>query len=282
MSVPVFGEESDRLNQESGISYTVTDIYTKTPRHTHNFYEFFLVAEGSAYHFVNNSVQTIYKGDFFFIRPWDVHCYYFYHSENFCIHNVGFSRQMFYNISLFLHQDKKLRQLTDSQFPPYFHLNEKQFTRVFQYMEEIGELESKGQPKHTRYHAQCIAALFLEDYFFTYEEAYGESQMPPWLSRLLEEMGKVENLKEGYEKMCRLAPCSPNHLCRTLKAVCGETPTQYINRQRLKYAVYLLTQTNAEIVEICESCGFSNLSHFYHLFRREFGASLARFRKSIL
>lgn len=280
MSVPVFGEESNRLDQESGISYNVTNIYTGTPRHTHNFYEFFIVADGSAYHYVNDSVQTIRKGDFFFVRPKDVHCYYFYHSENFCIHNLGFSQRIFHNISLFLNQDKKLNQLTEAPFPPWVHLEEERFSKVMQYMTEVGALERQGHPAHTRYHAQCVAALFLEDYFFTYEEAYPDSRMPFWLSQLLIEMAKVENFQAGYEKMCSLAPCSPNHLCRMLKQTCGQTPTQYINHQRLKYAVYLLTQTEEEILDICEACGFSNVSHFYHLFQKEFGKSPIKFRKT--
>ena len=60
-----------------------------------------------------------------------------------------------------------------------------------------------------------------------------------------------------------------------------KTPTQYINQERLKYAVYLLAQTDREILDICECCGFSNVSHFYHLFREQFGVSPAKFRKTV-
>lgn len=78
-----------------------------------------------------------------------------------------------------------------------------------------------------------------------------------------------------------LAPCSPSHLCRLMKQISGKTPTQYINQERLKYAVYLLAQTDREILDICECCGFSNVSHFYHLFREQFGVSPAKFRKTV-
>ena len=60
-----------------------------------------------------------------------------------------------------------------------------------------------------------------------------------------------------------------------------ENATQYINQERLKYAVYLLAQTDREILDICECCGFSNVSHFYHLFREQFGVSPAKFRKTV-
>lgn len=220
MEIPVFGKEQYPLNRESGLSYTISDIYKHVPIHTHNHYELFIISEGTAYHMINDSVQTVRKGDLFFIRPNDMHSYNFYHSENFCVRNLGFSTQVLRNVSLFLEQEEKMDKLINSE-------------------------------------------------------------MPSWLSELLLNMSKIENLQEGYERMCELAPCSPSHLCRLMKQISGKTPTQYINQERLKYAVYLLAQTDREILDICECCGFSNVSHFYHLFREQFGVSPAKFRKTV-
>ena len=220
MAIPVFGKEQYPLNRESGLSYTISDIYKHVPLHTHNHYELFIISEGTAYHLINDSVQTVKKGDLFFIRPNDMHSYSFFHSENFCVRNLGFSTQVLRNVSLFLEQEEKMDKLINSE-------------------------------------------------------------MPSWLSELLLNMSKIENLQEGYERMCELAPCSPSHLCRLMKQISGKTPTQYINQERLKYAVYLLAQTDREILDICECCGFSNVSHFYHLFREQFGVSPAKFRKTV-
>jgi len=220
MAIPVFGKEQYPLRKESGLSYTISDIYKHVPLHTHNHYELFIISEGTAYHLINDSVQTVKKGDLFFIRPNDMHSYSFFHSENFCVRNLGFSTQVLRNVSLFLEQEEKMDKLINSE-------------------------------------------------------------MPSWLSELLLNMSKIENLQEGYERMCELAPCSPSHLCRLMKQISGKTPTQYINQERLKYAVYLLAQTDREILDICECCGFSNVSHFYHLFREQFGVSLAKFRKTV-
>ena len=220
MAIPVFGKEQYPLRKESGLSYTISDIYKHVPLHTHNHYELFIISEGTAYHLINDSVQTVKKGDLFFIRPNDMHSYSFFHSENFCVRNLGFSTQVLRNVSLFLEQEEKMDKLINSE-------------------------------------------------------------MPSWLSELLLNMSKIENLQEGYERMCELAPCSPSHLCRLMKQISGKTPTQYINQERLKYAVYLLAQTDREILDICECCGFSNVSHFYHLFREQFGVLPAKFRKTV-
>ena len=75
MAIPVFGKEQYPLRKESGLSYTISDIYKHVPLHTHNHYELFIISEGTAYHLINDSVQTVKKGDLFFIRPNDMHSY---------------------------------------------------------------------------------------------------------------------------------------------------------------------------------------------------------------
>ena len=59
----------------------------------------------------------------------------------------------------------------------------------------------------------------------------------------------------------------------------GERPCDFINRERLKYSLFLLHETDCTILEISDSCGFSNLSHFYHLFRKSFSVSPHKARK---
>lgn len=132
---------------------------------------------------------------------------------------------------------------------------------------------------HARYHAQCILALFFEDYFFSHEYCQEINPLPVWLKLLLSEMQKVENFRVGYSKMCDLANCTHNHLNRIMKKYTNKTPMEYINEQKLNYLLYLLSQTSMSILEVAETCGFSNLSHFYHLFRKLFGQTPFQIRK---
>ena len=70
MEIPVFGKEQYPLNRESGLSYTISDIYKHVPIHTHNHYELFIISEGTAYHMINDSVQTVRKG----LKYTKLHC----------------------------------------------------------------------------------------------------------------------------------------------------------------------------------------------------------------
>ena len=60
----------------------------------------------------------------------------------------------------------------------------------------------------------------------------------------------------------------------------GLLPVQYINNYRLKVALSLLKNSREQIVRIALKSGFSTLSHFNRVFKKEFGISPAEYRKN--
>jgi AraC family cel operon transcriptional repressor len=279
MELLVYGEEE--LDKDTELLYVYNKINETAPLHTHDFYEFFVVASGSALHLINDSVQTIRQGDLFFIRPKDVHCYDFYHSEDFVLINLGFSKQMLQRIQYFLGNTKGMKALLENPFPKYIHLEDPQRLDVTREFLEIGDRMRKALNKvQLSFHAQTYFAFILNKYFIDYPDLELRSRnSPAWLDEVLSEMQRLENLQGGFAKLLSLSPCSKNHLCRLMKSTMNLTPTQYINEQRLNYSVFLLSQTTKDILTISEMVGFNNLSHFYHLFKQRFSCSPAQFRK---
>lgn len=96
---------------------------------------------------------------------------------------------------------------------------------------------------------------------------------PHWMFLLMNQMNKPENFIQGLPLMKTLAHISQEHLTRAFRKYLNVTPTQYINDLRLTYAAGLLTKSSHDITEICFLCGFNNLSHFYHQFKKKFGCS---------
>ncbi len=282
MGVPVYGVEHTFLDKETGLLYRNSSLKETAKLHTHTFYELFIVIDGTALHMVNNTIQTLAKGDLVFIRPRDTHCYDFYYSENFRIINVGFSNLIFQSILSFLDSTEKLRRLTEIEFPECIHTDEAALEVISSEFKYIGALMQTSSARHTTFHAKCYLSSIFVDYFFHYSDSEKKnSGRPQWFDHMLTEMQRIENLKAGFSKMLELSFCSKNHLCRVFKNSLGVKPTEYINDKRLEYAVYLLAQTTEDITEICESCGFGNLSHFYHLFKQKYNCSPAKYRKTM-
>ena len=71
---------------------------------------------------------------------------------------------------------------------------------------------------------------------------------------------------------------TPNYFCRFFKENLGQTPMNCLNGLRLEKACRLLAETDMQVLEVCLSCGFNNLSYFIRLFHRQLGMSPSRYR----
>lgn len=58
----------------------------------------------------------------------------------------------------------------------------------------------------------------------------------------------------------------------------GQTFTEYLAALRCDKAAELLANTERTILDVAEACGFGNLSHFYHVFKKRKGLSPKRYR----
>lgn len=80
-------------------------------------------------------------------------------------------------------------------------------------------------------------------------------------------------------ELCRCAGVSRRWLEYAFRDKLGETPYQYIRRQRLEHARRLLTdEPDAKIYHIARRIGFSSAKQLTKAFRREFGVSPREFR----
>lgn len=73
---------------------------------------------------------------------------------------------------------------------------------------------------------------------------------------------------------------SPAHLQRCFRAGNGLSLVRYVHQQRLRRAADLLRTADLSVTEVALAVGFADPNYFGRLFRREFGASPARFRAS--
>ncbi|MDF2834989.1 MAG: hypothetical protein K0Q63_629 [Paenibacillus sp.] len=77
-------------------------------------------------------------------------------------------------------------------------------------------------------------------------------------------------------------PLSRSQLLHLFKATTGYTVTQFLTEYRLNKAKWLLVDTDLPMTEIAARSGFGDLSHFYHLFRRESGMTPRQYRQRAL
>jgi len=80
------------------------------------------------------------------------------------------------------------------------------------------------------------------------------------------------------EDVSRAAGFSPFHFHRVFKGLLGETLKQFVKRQRLERALYLMSHApKRSLTDVALDCGFSSSSDFSRSFKERFGASPSTF-----
>lgn len=238
------------------------------PLHTHDSYEFFLIKKGRAIHIVNNDNQHLTKGSFVFIRPDDVHRYDFFKSFDFQVITTGVPVAEIETAFKWLEAD--LEELLKPQLPPHIMLDGYTYTDIQLKLEFIA---NKKNCEERRLYFLSILPMLLYQFVAHDETKVSSASVPNWIVELLEQMEKEENFTLGLPRMLSLANYSQEHLTREFRRYLNITPTEFINSKRMEYAAELLKSGEYTINGVCYKCGFNNLSHFYHLFKKQYYCS---------
>lgn len=81
--------------------------------------------------------------------------------------------------------------------------------------------------------------------------------------------------------LAQIAGLSRFHFTRAFKATTGETPFEYVTRQRIERAKLLLSSKTLNTQDIAVSVGFHDAAHMQKAFIAREGVSLFAFRKSL-
>lgn len=101
-----------------------------------------------------------------------------------------------------------------------------------------------------------------------------------------EDMALLRNYVEKHymepitpEELARVLHCSRSAMYRRFQQFFGVSPSQYINAVRIRWATFLLTETDLSVGEIAVAVGISNPSFFARLFRATVGETAVSYRR---
>ncbi len=93
----------------------------------------------------------------------------------------------------------------------------------------------------------------------------------------------LANLRQdlSLEAMAEQTGFSPYHFARLYRRTTGESPHQFVLRQRVEKAQYLLRATNASLAYVALESGFADQSHLTRIFNRYLGITPKAYRRQI-
>ncbi|MFZ0590362.1 MAG: AraC family transcriptional regulator [Bryobacteraceae bacterium] len=86
----------------------------------------------------------------------------------------------------------------------------------------------------------------------------------------------------SLDEMARSVGLSTAHFARMFRKSTGETPHQFVLRQRLERAKAMLRAPDARVLDVAVACGFKTQQHFAQVFRDVCGISPTGYRQDFL
>lgn len=74
---------------------------------------------------------------------------------------------------------------------------------------------------------------------------------------------------------------NPSYISYIFKQETGQNLFDYITQERIRYAKYLLKNTDLRILDVARACGYEDQSYFSQVFRKHTGATAGEFRKGV-
>jgi AraC family transcriptional regulator len=129
--------------------------------------------------------------------------------------------------------------------------------------------------------AQAIAIHLARNYAETVSESHrGSPSLPGYkLQQITDWIAEHASEDLNLDQIAAQVGLSKFHFHRLFKAALGVSPSHYHLNLRMDTARQLLRETKKSVVNVALDVGYTNPSHFAHLFRKETGLSPSEYRR---
>ena len=246
---------NSRSSHYSGITFRDHSFET----HFHNSYELICVLKGSIKVTVNSQSAILREKDFILIPP----C---------MLHSISESRDAIFFIAI----------ITADYIPDFFAAHKKNETPIFS-VDEISFDYLKKYLFEKKYHSdyqlkacfyiilsfaeqgKCLLASNSINYDFVFAvNSYIADHFTEPIRRA--QLAEVT----GYEE---------HYFSSLFQKNFGSNLCQYVNSQRISYALKLLSETDSTVSQIALECGFSSVKEFNNAFMLQMNETPSQYRK---
>ena len=242
----------------------------KHPNHSHKHYEIYFLTKGTRRLLFANSLYNVDAPAIVIIPPQTLHAT---EGGPFERYNVDASETALDPFQLDIIEDKQLRLLKPT---------EKQAQVLIELLEEIKQLDSLK--KHSNIAFNTLFSYYL--YMIGKLDEDPENiivHKADFVPSLV--LNIINYLKENYAEAISLDSLSKRFLVSKATLIYNfnkylhSSPVDYLINIRIQQAKLALTESNSNLSEIAERCGFSNANYFSLMFKRKVGVSPANYRK---
>lgn len=242
-------------------------------RHTHDFFEVFLIVAGSGTHHINRIKVEVSVGHLAVIRPEDCHHFSCRAGEELAILNVAMESDWWSQFHQLMGLSVPANWFRSGTPAGHVRLSSKNLRDLRKVFEQLAGRDKRPPSDVIDAVLQVIASFRAQD------ESLAPSP-PPWLEQWRSELLDAgETVSESLAFWQKRSGRSPEHLARSCRAFYHCTPTDIVNQARIERAKTLLSSTDDKVILIGFACGFGNLANFYRNFLARSGMTPKAWRR---
>ena len=181
---------------------TIIDENKKSYIHNHDFYEFFIVKEGSLYHHIGTKTMKVDAKTLCFIQPENEHCFSKGSAKTAAIFtNVAFTGEILEEVCSFLVNGLSVKDLPLTDMP--IALSSVVYNALIDKIAHLQEITGNHPPVYRN----ALLKSTLADVIILFNQ-YTSSQIhqaPTWLTHVVMEMRKEQNYLLGLKRFIALS-----------------------------------------------------------------------------
>lgn len=262
--------------------------------HAHDYTQIWYVTRGKCEHYVEGQLNIVNAGDAFLIQPQMNHQTILCRDSSaiscdvalediFPPKNAGTEPNSLSSIlnmmsmTVFF-QDSKSRQ------PRFtFHSGTKmQIDRLFHELLHEYQQELPCYADMLRIKIQELLLLFVREFVSSPEYQDADATYQRYNSSINTAIRYIdEHFSEALslEDACRLSMMSRTYFCYLFKLITKQTFVEYLTERRIAEAMRLLEHSSLSVLDISQSTGFNDVTHFSRTFKKQTGMSPSNYRK---
>ncbi|MCT2346833.1 helix-turn-helix domain-containing protein [Bacillales bacterium AN1005] len=259
------------------------------PHHYHDFIEITIIEEGSGFHYVNEKILKVQKGDLFVIPIGASHVFRPSSSNSknkLIVCNIIFDCQVLKQIvnTAIVHGEnsfaKWCTQLENNNIFDYLHLKDNHDTCLPLLRSMFVEFQEK-QIGYSLILNDKLRELLIK--LFRIKHQVLPKLNPKITSYAINEV--LSYMHQNLHKMITLADVaslmniSESHFVRIFKKYTNQTFIEYLQNIRIEKSCHLLLHTDFSIKEVSYLVGYTNIDYFRELFLKKISVPPKEYRK---
>lgn len=271
MHQKVYGKS---LNLEAQVTDVIPEyrlVYADVDMHCHNFYEIEVVARGSGTQILNGQLCQLRQGSVTLMSPSDFHSV----SPQNDLHVYNF---MFRGAMI---SPEILEQVWAYDGNKFLNFQENDFRDIIflcQLLEREHQKETEDRPVFMKNLMECFFMLLLRAL------KRQDTELPRKMSTPIQTC--IQYLHQHFREnpplpqTASIVSLSPNYFAHRFHEEMGLTYTEYLTKLKLEQAKKLLLSSSLSVTEVCFSSGFTSISNFMKVFKKDTGCSPRQYMQS--